>query len=210
MLEAHDIEIARGNRRLFSGVSLSLVPGTLLLVTGSNGSGKTSLLRTLCGLLTPDAGEIHWQGENIHKLREEYWKQLVYIGHHNALKGELTTSENLAALCVLSGAEPRVEQRRLALAHFGLADREHLPIKVLSQGQRRRTALARLALSSAQPLWILDEPLAALDDSATTQARDLIGRHLAGGGIVVMTTHQDVQIPALSTTTLNLDQRSIP
>ncbi len=206
MLEAHDIEIVRGNRRLFHGLSFALTPGTLLLVTGSNGSGKTSLLRALCGLLTPNAGEVHWRGENILKLREEYWKHLVYVGHNNALKGELTASENLSALCALSGIATRSEQRRLALAHFGLADREHMLAKALSQGQRRRTTLARLALNGAQPLWILDEPFAALDSAAVNQAQDIIGRHLGNGGMTVMTTHQEVRIPAPAVAELNLDQ----
>ncbi len=208
MLETHDIEITRGNRRLFGELSLALTPGTLMLVTGSNGSGKTSLLRALCGLLAPSAGEIHWRGENIRVLREEYWKHLVYIGHHNALKGELTASENLAALCALSGLETRDEQRRLALAHFGLADREHLPAKVLSQGQRRRTALARLALTGKLPLWVLDEPLAALDHAAVISAQDIISRHLADGGMVIMTTHQDVRIPAPAVIELDFDRRA--
>lgn len=208
MLEALQIEIIRGNRKLFGDLSLELKPGTLLLVTGSNGSGKTSLLRALCGLLAPQTGEIRWNGENIRVLREDYWKHLAFIGHNNALKSELTTSENLDALCALSGIATRAEQRRLALAHFGLADREHLPAKILSQGQRRRTALARLVLSSAQPLWVLDEPFTALDTAAANNACEIIGRHLSGNGMVVMTTHQDVRIPAPAVVELDLDRRS--
>jgi len=207
MLEAHDIEIARGNRRLIHELSLKLTPGTLLLVTGSNGSGKTSLLRALCGLLAPASGEIRWQGENIRMLREEYWKNLLYIGHNNALKGELTTNENLSALCALSGIATDAAQRQSALAQFGLADREHSQAKSLSQGQRRRTALARLALCGVLPVWVLDEPFSALDSAAIANLQSTIARHLANGGMVVMTTHQDVPINAPAVVELNLDQR---
>lgn len=207
MLEALQIEITRGNRKLFGNLSLELKPGTLLLVTGSNGSGKTSLLRALCGLLSPSSGEIRWHGENIRVLREDYWKNLLYIGHNNALKGDLTTSENLAALCALSGVAANAVQRQSALAQFGLADREHSPAKSLSQGQRRRTALARLALGSVLPLWVLDEPFSALDSAAIAHLQSIISQHLANSGMVVMTTHQDVPIKAPAVVELNLDQR---
>ena len=207
MLEALQIEIIRGNRKLFGNLSLELKPGTLLLVTGSNGSGKTSLLRALCGLLSPSSGEIRWHGENIRVLREDYWKNLLYIGHNNALKGDLTTSENLAALCALSGVAANAVQRQSALAQFGLADREHSPAKSLSQGQRRRTALARLALGSVLPLWVLDEPFSALDSAAIAHLQSIISQHLANSGMVVMTTHQDVPIKAPAVVELNLDQR---
>ena len=207
MLEALQIEITRGNRKLFGNISLELKPGTLLLVTGSNGSGKTSLLRALCGLLSPSSGEIRWHGENIRVLREDYWKNLLYIGHNNALKGDLTTSENLAALCALSGVAANAVQRQSALAQFGLADREHSPAKSLSQGQRRRTALARLALGSVLPLWVLDEPFSALDSAAIAHLQSIISQHLANSGMVVMTTHQDVPIKAPAVVELNLDQR---
>lgn len=206
MLEAHQIEITRGDRRLFGNLSLALAPGTLLLVTGSNGSGKTSLLRALCGLLLPSAGEVRWQGENISKLREEYWRRLVYIGHTNALKDELTATENLGVLCALSGVHTSIAQQRQALADFGLAGRERLPAKALSQGQRRRTALARLSLCTTLPLWILDEPFAALDSAAISHMQSVIGGHLAAGGMVIMTTHQEVPIAAPAVTELNLDQ----
>lgn len=207
MLETLQIEITRGNRKLFGNLSLELKPGTLLLVTGSNGSGKTSLLRALCGLLSPSSGEIRWHGENIRVLREDYWKNLLYIGHNNALKGDLTTSENLAALCALSGVAANAVQRQSALAQFGLADREHSPAKSLSQGQRRRTALARLALGSVLPLWVLDEPFSALDSAAIAHLQSIISQHLANSGMVVMTTHQDVPIKAPAVVELNLDQR---
>lgn len=206
MLEAHQIEITRGDRRLFSDLSLALTPGMLMLVTGSNGSGKTSLLRALCGLLLPTAGTVRWQGENIRVLREEYWRNLVYIGHTNALKDELTAAENLGVLCALSGVHTSIAQQRQALAHFGLAGRERLPAKALSQGQRRRTALARLSLCSTLPLWILDEPFAALDSTAVSHMQSVVGGHLAQGGMVVMTTHQEVPIASPVLTELNLDQ----
>jgi heme exporter protein A len=205
MLEAHQIEITRGDRRLFSDLSLALTPGMLMLVTGSNGSGKTSLLRALCGLLLPSAGTVRWQGENIRSLREEYWRHLVYIGHTNALKDELTAAENLGVLCALSGVHTGIAEQRQALAHFGLAGRERLPAKALSQGQRRRTALARLSLCGALPLWILDEPFAALDSAAVSHMQSVVGGHLAAGGMVVMTTHQEVPIAAPALTELNLD-----
>jgi len=205
MLEAHQIEITRGDRRLFGNLSLALMPGTLLLVTGSNGSGKTSLLRALCGLLLPSAGEVRWQNTNIRSLREEYWRHLAYIGHSNALKDELSAAENLGVLCALSGVHAGPEQQRQALADFGLAGRERLPAKALSQGQRRRTALARLSLCSALPLWILDEPFAALDNAAVARMQSVVGAHLANGGMVVMTTHQQVPIAAPAMRELNLD-----
>jgi len=208
MLEIQDLEIARGNRKLFGDLSFALAPGTLLLITGSNGSGKTSLLRALCGLLTPVSGEIRWHGENIRSLREEYWKNLLYIGHNNALKGELTTSENLAALCALSGVTAIAAQRKSALAQFGLADREHAPAKSLSQGQQRRTALARLPLCAALPVWVLDEPFAALDSAAISNLQATVSQHLGDGGVAVMTTHQDVPIAAPAIIALNLDQRT--
>ena len=207
MLAAHKLDITRGDRRLFGDITLELRPGTLLLVTGSNGSGKTSLLRALCGLLLPSAGEVRWQNENIRSLREEYWRHLAYIGHSNALKDELSAAENLGVLCALSGVQTGPEQQRQALADFGLTGRERLPAKALSQGQRRRTTLARLSLSSTLPLWILDEPFAALDNAAVSHMQSVVGAHLANGGMVVMTTHQEAPIAAPATRELHLEER---
>ena len=204
MLEAANLECVRGSRTLFSGVGFSVARGTLLRVIGSNGSGKTSLARMLCGLLEPAAGEVRWNGENIRALREEYWEHLLYIGHANALKDDLTTIENLAFTCGIAGLTVPHERVHIALVRFGLAGSERLPVRALSQGQRRRAALARLAVGEAQPLWILDEPFAALDAAGIDLVQSLAGEHLARGGMVVLTTHQDARIAATSVTDINL------
>jgi len=209
MLEAAHLECVRGERTLFSGVGFSLAPGALLRVTGANGSGKTSLARMLCGLLEPAAGEVRWKGENIRALREEYWRVLAHVGHANALKDDLTATENLAFTCGIAGLNVAHERVNAALARFGLAGRERLPVRALSQGQRRRAALARLAVGEAQPLWILDEPFAALDAAGIDLVQSLAGEHLARGGMLVLTTHQDARIKAPSVTDINLDQEPL-
>jgi len=206
MLEASQLECARGSRTLFSGVGFTLAPGGLLRVTGANGRGKTTLLRALCGLLVPAAGEVRWKGEPIRTLREDYWSDLLYIGHANALKDDLTAEENLAFTCGIAGRVVPRPAIQTALARFGLAGRERPPVRALSQGQCRRAALARLAVGAAQPLWILDEPFAALDAAGTQLVLSLAGEHLARGGMVVLTTHQDARITAPSVTDINLDR----
>jgi heme exporter protein A len=206
MLEARELEATRGNVTLFRGLGFTLGPGALLRVTGANGSGKTSLLRALCGLLMPAAGEVRWNGADIRVLREEYWKNLAYVGHADALKDDLTVEENLAINCALAGLGISPSRSRVALASFGLAGRERLPARALSQGQRRRAALARLAVSEALPLWILDEPFAALDMAAVERVQQLAGEHLASGGMVVLTSHQEARITASSVTDINLDR----
>ena len=207
MLEAQNLAATRGDTTLFSELSFTLAPGALLRLTGANGSGKTSLLRALCGLLMPSAGEVRWNGENIRALREEYWKHLAYVGHADALKGDLTVEENLAIGCALTGLRVPASRVRAAIESLGLAGRERLPARVLSQGQRRRAALARLAVSEALPLWILDEPFAALDTAAVERVQSLVGEHLSRGGMVVLTTHQEARIKAPSVTDINLDRR---
>jgi len=196
----------RGDAVLFSGLGFALAPGGLLRVTGANGSGKTSLLRALCGLLLPVAGEVRWNGENIRALREEYWKHLAYVGHANALKDNLTAEENLRFACALAGLGITPARAQAALERFGLAGRGRLPVRALSQGQRRRAALARLAVSDTLPLWILDEPFAALDAAAVELVQSLASEHLARGGTVVLTTHQEARISAPSVTDINLDR----
>ena len=206
MLEAASLECVRGERTLFSGVGFSLAPGALLRVTGSNGSGKTSLIRILCGLLEPAAGEVWWKGESIRALREEYWRHLAHVGHANALKDDLTAMENLAFTCGIAGLTVPHERVHTALGRFGLAGHERLPVRALSQGQRRRAALARLSVGEAQPLWILDEPFAALDAAGIALVQSLAGEHLARGGMVVLTTNQEARIKAPSVTDLDLDR----
>jgi heme exporter protein A len=189
LLQAAGLHCERGGRALFRGLSFDVSGGTLLRIAGANGSGKTSLLRILCGLLAPTGGEVRWKGESIGRLREEYSRQLVHIGHAVGLKDELTPAENLAFTCVLAGVAASDTEVQDALARLGVSEQK--AVKQLSQGQRRRAALARLALSTRVPLWLLDEPFAALDGGAISTVQDLIRRHAAGGGAVVFTTHQD-------------------
>jgi len=203
-LEAIDLHCARGERRLFSGLNFTLRGGELLRIGGPNGSGKTSLLRIACALLVPTRGDVRWAGENIRRLQEEFWRQLVYIGHANAIKDDLTSAENLRVACTLAGIRVQPAQIGEALARLGLAGCENLPARVLSQGQRRRAALARLALSDGMPLWILDEPFAALDAAAVERVRNLIAEHLARGAAVVLTTHLETRIAAAATLRIDL------
>ena len=205
MLEARHLECTRGERRLFSGLSFRLGRGQLLRVAGANGSGKTSLLRIVCGLIAPSAGELRWQGRSIRAEREEYSRNLVFIGHLNALKDDLTALENLQVAAALGGKPADAERMLAGLDRFGVAHCAELPAKVLSQGQRRRVALARLALAPAAPLWILDEPFSALDVGAVVELERLIGSHLASDGMVILTTHQEVQVVAQAILRIDLD-----
>jgi heme exporter protein A len=203
MLEIVDLECARGGRTLFRGRSFSLRGGELLHLAGANGSGKTSLLRILCGLLPPQRGEVRWQGSPIRVLREEYTKQLVYLGHAAALKDDLTAEENLGITCSLAGLAVSAGAIQESLKKFGV-EKASL-VRQLSQGQRRRAVLARLALSGSVPLWLLDEPFAALDAAAAGLTGDLIAKHVARGGMAIYTTHQEARIEA-SARVLSLDE----
>jgi heme exporter protein A len=194
MLELKGVGCVRGERTLFSAISFTLDRSTLLRVSGENGAGKTSLLRIICGLMLPADGEVLWEGENVRALREEYWRNLVYVGHVNALKDDLTPVENLEIGAALAGRTVDRQGARKALDAFDLGHCAPLPVRVLSQGQRRRVALARLILSSAAPLWVLDEPFTALDARAVQFMQRLVGDHVTAGGAVILTTHQDVSI----------------
>ena len=192
MLEVINLECIRGERRLFSGVNCQLQSGELLYLQGTNGSGKTSLLSVLCGLTQAAAGEVRWRGESI--LRQEYREELCYLGHLNAIKEEFTPLENLLISARLSN-QPLTEDQALdALDFIGLAGRADLACRYLSQGQKRRVALARL-VHEKRALWVLDEPYVALDTAGVERVAGLIGRHLQQGGLVVLTTHQKVAIP---------------
>ncbi len=203
MLEVTDLSCARGEHQLFGSLSFALSAGELLQVQGENGSGKTTLLRTLCGFIQPLAGEIRWQGQSIHELDEEYYADIVYLGHLNAIKDELNALENLHISCALAGDSVSDSVAIAALRRMGLRGRETFPVKVLSQGQRRRVALARLLVSKA-PLWILDEPLTALDVGAVGLMQELIGEHLDNHGMVIFTTHQALEVAGVETRRLIL------
>lgn len=203
MLEASNLDCRRGGRTLFRSLSFALQGGELLRIAGANGSGKTSLLKILCGLLAPEAGEVRWQGASIQHLREDFSRQLVYLGHAPAVKDDLTAAENLTVACTLAGRTASPQQAREALESYGLAAND-VAVRRLSQGQRRRAALARLLLSADAPLWLLDEPFAALDAAAARFTEELIASHVARGGAVVYTTHQEANIGAAALRVLEL------
>jgi len=193
LLEAVDLECTRGDRPLFRHLSFRLNPGELIHVTGVNGSGKTTLLRTLCGLTRASAGEVRWNGTSIHSLGDDYRRQLAFVGHSNGIQGELTSVENLhAAACLGTTHAVAIEQ---TLERVGLAPYRHFPSKILSQGQKRRLALARLVILQ-KPLWILDEPLSALDVDSVSLIMEFLFEHLARRGMVIMTSHQEINVAA--------------
>lgn len=208
LLSVQGLCCIRGDLKLFSGLDFSLRTGDLLHLTGHNGSGKTTLLRTLCGLLIPEAGEIQWQGTSISHLREDYAKDLLYLGHLNGIKGDLTAVENLRMTSVLDGHVISEEAAWDALKEIGLSGHEDLPAKVLSQGQKRRVALARLLINKS-PLWMLDEPFTALDKAAVQMLERVISGHLQSGGMVILTTHQDVELTRGDVRTLKLGWRNV-
>jgi len=193
MLEVQNLACMRGDRRLFADINFSLEPGELLYVHGHNGSGKTTLLRTLCGLILQEEGEVLWQGQNIRSLREDFARDVLYLGHKNGIKGDLNGLENLQVASVLDGFPISEQQAWDALERIGLDGHEDLETKLLSQGQKRRVALARLLVNKAR-LWVLDEPFTALDKDAVVLLQTVIREHLDAGGIVVLTTHQEVPL----------------
>ena len=209
LLEAHALECIRGERTLFRDVSFALAAGSLLHVAGANGSGKTTLLRILTGLGVADAGEVRWHGEMLRGQRESYARELVYVGHAAALKDDLTAEENLLLACILAGRAVAPKAACEALTLFGLGECLCLPARLMSQGQRRRAVLARLALAHDAPLWILDEPFNALDVAAVALLEGLLIKHVEGGGIVILTTHQDAPITTRATTRLQLDAAEV-
>ena len=193
MLEVIDLACQRGDRSLFTGVSFNLDGHELLHLYGHNGSGKTTLMRAVCGLITPDDGSIRWDGEDIFGQRDEYAAELVYLGHKNGIKDDLTGVENLMVACRLDGMAVDQQQAWDALESMGLRGHEDLPARVLSQGQQKRVALSRLLLTRS-PLWILDEPFVGLDVAAVDLLQSVIRQHVEQGGMVMLTTHQEVEL----------------
>ena len=200
MLEVQSLECVRDDRLLFNDLSFTVSDAEVLQIEGPNGCGKTSLLRIICGLRLPEAGKVLWCDESIRANREDFYANMVYIGHLPCIKADLTVSENVRALLdtrSLSVANTALEQ---VLEKVGLVGYDDVPGKALSSGQRRRILLAFVELSDAK-LWILDEPLTALDVEGVKLMESMIIKHRDSGGSVIFTTHHGMQ--------LDCDMRSV-
>ena len=203
MLSAHDLACERGERLLFRNLGFELKKGEALLVRGGNGHGKTSLLRILCGLSAPAAGEVRWRDQAIRNTHETYGREMAYIGHANGIKDELTPVENLRLSAALDGRVLDEPAATSALGQVGLSRCLDLPARVLSFGQRRRVALAGLMTAGAV-LWILDEPLTGLDVHGVAMVEQMIRDHVVAGGLAIMTTHQPLALDGVMTKTLSV------
>jgi heme exporter protein A len=199
-----DLACQKAQRTLFEGVSFSVPSGSWLHIEGGNGCGKTSLLRILCGLAPATRGQVIWPAPDPSSIGTASASAsasasspdrsvLHYIGHALGLKPDMSACDNLCFDAEVSGLPLSRDQALQALAAQGLQSRAHLPVRVLSQGQRQSVALARLRNSRAR-LWVLDEPLVGLDAQATVTARALLQSHVDAGGALVMTSHHDVQL----------------
>jgi heme exporter protein A len=195
-LEALALTCVRGEKQLFTDLSFRVSPGECLHVRGENGVGKTSLLRLLTGLSKPESGDVLWNQQSISTEPKTYHRDLLFLGHRDALKEELTALENLRMYAAIDGVALSDENALLALRRFGLRGREHLPVHCLSAGQKRRVLMARLTTRQAR-IWILDEPFNALDSRAVSELEALITEHLSLGGIVILTSHQSVNLSNL-------------
>lgn len=193
MLSARKLCLIRGDRCLFEDVNFALNAGELLFVAGANGSGKTSLLRSIAGLLELESGDILWDGQPVAKARQQFRASLTWFAHRIGFKGDLTPVQNLRFESGLRAFRDITIEA--ALARVGVEHGAELPMGVLSAGQQRRVGLARLILADA-PLWMLDEPFTNLDADGQVLVRDLISEQLANGGICAMASHQSINIDA--------------
>ncbi|MGZ5062170.1 MAG: cytochrome c biogenesis heme-transporting ATPase CcmA [Usitatibacter sp.] len=191
-LEAQALSCSRGPVTLFRDISFGLRDGEWIALRGPNGSGKTTLLRCAAGLTRPDAGRILWDGVDARREQSQFHAHLLYGGHAAGIKDDLTAMENLRDALALRALAPSDESIHAALAEVGLARQRHLPARRLSAGQRRRIGLARLLVDPAR-LWVLDEPLTALDDAGQAIFFGLLARHVEGGGLALVATHHDVK-----------------
>jgi len=209
LLQVVDLAGSRGERRLFQGLNLTLQPGQVVWLRGRNGRGKTTLLRMLAGLSPAAHGQITLLGQAIAEAPPESRSQLGYIAHANALKEDLTAAEALSFLASLSGHAALTADVLAALKQLGIASRAQAPVRTLSQGQRRRVTLGRLALPAQPKVWLLDEPFDALDDRGIDVLNRLLAEHAARGGAVLLTSHQALSLSNPSPGTLNLDDYTV-
>lgn len=206
-LEVRQLSCMRGDRQLFSNLTFSLQSGRLLYLKGHNGSGKTTLLRTLAGLFHADSGEVLWSGQTLKQTSDDYYRDVLYIGHAAGIKLDLTPLENLQIYCRMRDLSFQEGELWDALQKLGLKGFEDLPARMLSAGQKRRIALARLFIDKAR-LWILDEPFTALDVAAVELLQGIVAQHVISGGMVILTTHQEVSLPEERVTRIELGRRS--
>lgn len=190
-LSAHGLSLLRGERLLIRDLDFALNPREMLLLEGKNGSGKTSLLRAMAGLLEFESGELQWDGVSVQKQRQEFHGAMTWLSHRTGLKGDLTLVENLRFEAGLR-AQRDIDFDSV-LRRLGIERLTRLPLRALSAGQQRRVALARLLLTDA-PLWLMDEPFTNLDREGRALVMELVSEHLAKDGMCVMAAHQDVQI----------------
>jgi heme exporter protein A len=193
-LHLADLACRRAGKLLFEGVDLKLPPGEIHWLRGRNGSGKTSLLRLAAGLSVPERGQVRWGGEDARKS-ESYGEHLVYIAHANALKDDLDPTEALTFLARIHGRDASPAAVRRALDTMGVSTRRSTPVRTLSQGQRRRVALARLALDTRPAAWLLDEPFDTLDDDGVRRLQEQLAAHRARGGSALLSSHVPFDTP---------------
>lgn len=193
-LRLDSVTCVRGGRTLFEDLQLEIKPGSILRISGDNGSGKSSLLRILCGLLPPHTGQVFWGEDAIAEDRDQFHGELIYLGHIPALKSDFTAIENILSLALLGGLSISPEEAMNALRESGLERQAQQFVRTLSQGQKQRIALTRLRLPKTKALWILDEPFNALDREAHLALQSLVIKHVSIGGIVALSSHQELEI----------------
>ncbi|MEM7401884.1 MAG: cytochrome c biogenesis heme-transporting ATPase CcmA [Pseudomonadota bacterium] len=202
VLKAHDLKCVKGSTELFSNIHFQIESGEALVVEGRNGSGKTSLLRILCGFNYPAEGEISWCGTSIEQ-HDEYQQQISYIGHASGVKLDLTVLENLVYAQRLVGSDFDENEVKEIIRAVGLFKQRNVLARKLSAGQKRRVALARLQLEE-RPVWILDEPLTALDKTFVKEFEMVLKNHLENNGMLIVTTHRDLVLPTEVMKNINL------